>query len=408
MATHTRNDMSGDGRAGTVSAPLSGVVVFDFTRHLAGPFATQILRDLGARVIKFEPATGDPARRSAPFQGQDSAYFHPINRGKESVVVDFSDPDDIERILQLMPYADCVVENFRPGVMDEIGLGAAACLRANPRIIFAACSGFGADGPYATRPAFDVVVQAMGGVMSVTGQPDGPPTRVGVSQGDITAGVFLALAVLAGIVQRQATGAGSVIDASMLEAQLSLMTHAFGIRVATGQDPVRTGSRHPAVAPFDVFAVSDGYVAVGVVKDETFEAMCKALGIADVADDPRFSSRKSRLKHADDLTVIITEAVSSYTMDGLVAILTAESVPCGPVLTVSDLLSDPHVAARQALGIVRDWGDGGLAVPGLPFKLDGIRPITTERGPDLGALPFDALAEELAARAAWPTGTGPK
>jgi CoA:oxalate CoA-transferase len=377
-----------------MSAPLQDLVVFDFTRVLGGPYATMILKDLGARVIKFEPPAGDPAREGGPYREGDSAYFHPINRGKESVVVDLRDADHVDRIRRLLPRADCLVDAFRPGVMDAIGLGPEAALELNPRLVYASLSGFGADGPYASRPAFDVVIQAMGGVTSVTGHPGDPPTRVGVSQADILSGVFTTVALLTMLVSRAATGKGGHLDVSMLEAQMALATHAFGIRGATGEDPTQIGNRHPAAAPFDLYATKDGYVAIAVTRDDAFVRFCEALDL-DLAGDPRFTLEADRLENVAELTETVTAATSALATDEVVEKLLEHSIACGPVLRIGDLLTNPQVLARGALHQVTPWGGGSLPVPGLPFKVDGIRPGTAERAPELGSLPLEQLEQEL-------------
>lgn len=378
------------------SAPLEDVVVFDFTRHLAGPFATMILRDLGARVIKFEPPRGDPARRTGPFLHGDSAYFHPINRGKESVVADLRDEADVAAVRRMLIYADCLVESFRPGVMDTIGLGHEQARQINPRLIYAGCSGFGADGPYAGRPAFDVVVQAMGGVMAVTGEADGPPTRVGVSQGDMVAGVYTALGVVTALSARANTGRGAFVDVSMLEAQLSLATHAFGIRAATGTDPERIGNRHPVVAPFDVYRAVDGYIAIATVDDESFVRMCDALELTDARADPRFGTTAGRVEHVGALTEAIAPTIALLTTNVLIDKLLSASVACGAVQAVGDLMRDAHVDARGSLLRIAPWGAGALPVPALPFRLDGHRWGVSERGPELGTLTLNGLEKGLA------------
>ncbi len=380
-------------------APLDGLMVLDFTQHLAGPFATMILRDLGARVIKFEPPQGDPARRTGPFQNGDSAYFHPINRGKESVVIDLKRPEDVQAVRRLLPYADCLVENFRPGVMDTLGVGHEEALRANPRLIYAACSGFGRGGPYASRGAFDVVVQAMGGVMSLTGEPDGSPTRTGISQGDLVAGVYTAMAVLAGVVDRAVTGRGGFVDVSMLEAQMSLATHAFGIWAATGANPPRIGNRHPAAAPFDVFRTNDGYVAIAAVGNDAFARMCDALGLDAVRNDERFASGAGRLEHVDALTAAITESVRRMSTDAVVEKLVEASVVCGAVLMIGDLANDAHVEARGSLLSVSPWGENGLPVPALPFLIDGHRWAVQTPGPELGSCSLERLEAEMSGNA---------
>jgi CoA:oxalate CoA-transferase len=380
---------------GTSALPLAGLLVFDFTRHLSGPFATMLLRDLGARVVKFEPPAGDSSRRSGPFDGDDSAYFHPINRGKESVVIDFRNPRQVGEVLHLMERADCVVENFRPGVMKAMELGPDEVRGRWPAIVYASLSGFGSNGPYADRPAYDVVVQAMGGVMSVTGNEGGPPTRVGVSQADIVAGVYAAMAVLAALVRRGVTGEGSYIDVSMLEAQLHLATHAFGIRAATGRDPGRIGNRHPAVAPFDVYPTADGFAAIGVVDDGVFGRLCDVLRATELAADPRFCTRDARLKHVAALTEEIAARTRTWASSDLVSKLTANSVAAGPVATIGELLEDSHLAARGALMHLANWGTNGLNIPRPPFRFDGREVGVEERAPELGSLSLNQLKSSL-------------
>lgn len=376
--------------------PLDGLIVMDFTRHLSGPFATMILRDLGARVIKIEPPYGDPARKGAPFERNDSAYFHPINRGKESVIIDFRNSSEVAAIRDILESVDCLVENFRPGVMDAIGLGPAPIAESNPNLVYASLSGFGASGPYRARPAYDVVIQAMGGVMDVTGSEGGPPTRVGVSQADIVAGIYAALAISSALVRRARSGSGGYIDASMLEAQLNLATHAFGIWAATGRDPQRIGNRHPTVAPFDVYPTSDGYVAIAVVDDSAFERLCRALRMGSVASDPRFRSREARLENVDDLTASMRQTTVAFKSDDLIEQLLQASVACGPVSSISDLISDPHVEARNALMNVEPWGRGNLPVPRLPFRIDGAVLGVADRAPELGSLSLSELIAEFA------------
>lgn len=378
--------------------PLADIVVFDFTRYLSGPFATMILRDLGARVIKIESPSGDPSRRFGPFQDSFSAYFHPINRGKESVVVDLRDPAEIARLGALLRHADCVVENFRPDVMKAMGLGHEALLALHPRLIYASCSGFGADGPYADRPAFDVVIQAMGGLMSVTGFPGGPPTRVGVSQGDIMAGIYTAFGVTMGLYQRSLTGAGCYVDVAMLDAQLLLATHALGIMAATGADPSPIGNRHPAASPFDVYATADGHLAIAANEDRDFQALCGALRCPELPTDPRFVNNSERLRHVAQLTAEIERRTVNFKTAELERALLAGGVPCGPVNGMRAVVEDPQVLARGSIGLVPGWGDNGLPVAAQPFRIDGERFLTTKLAPELGTRSLDDLEAELEQR----------
>jgi CoA:oxalate CoA-transferase len=378
--------------------PLADIVVFDFTRYLSGPFGTMILRDLGARVIKIESPSGDPSRRFGPFQGSFSAYFHPINRGKESVVVNLRDPAEVARLGGLLRHADCVVENFRPEVMKAVGLGHKALLELYPRLVYASCSGFGADGPYANRPAFDVVVQAMGGLMSVTGFPDGPPTRMGVSQGDIMAGIYTAFGVTMGLYRRSLTGAGCYVDVAMLDAQLLLATHALGIMAATGADPSPIGNRHPAASPFDVYPTSDGHIAIAANEDRDFQALCETLRCPDLPTDPRFENNAERLGHVGQLTAEIERRTVNFRTAELERTLLAAGVPCGPVNGMRAIVEDPQVVARGSIGLVPGWGDKGLPVAAQPFRIDGERFLTTELAPELGTRSLDDLEAELEQR----------
>lgn len=378
--------------------PLTGTVVFDFTRYLSGPFGTMILKDLGARVIKIEPPAGDPSRRFGPFQNSFSAYFHPINRGKESVVVDLRDPAEVARLRALLRHADCVVENFRPKVMDTVGLGHEVLLESYPRLVYASCSGFGAEGPYADRPAFDVVVQAMGGLMSVTGFPGGRPTRVGVSQGDMMAGIYLAFGVTMGLYRRSITGAGCYLDVSMLDGQLLLATHALGIMAATGIDPGPIGNRHPAASPFDVYSTSDGHMAIAANEDRDFRSLCEALGCPELVTDPRFANNAARLREVEQLTAEIEGRTVTLETAELERALLAAGVPCGPVNGMRAVVEDPQILARGSIGLVPDWGDSGLPVAAQPFRIDGERFLTTELAPELGTHSLDDLEAELEQR----------
>lgn len=383
-----------------MESPLTGYVVFDFTRHLSGPFATMLLHDLGADVIKFEGQTGDPARRVGPIVGSDSAYFHPINRGKRSVIVDLKAPADIQEILRLVRYADCVVENFRPGVMTRLGLGPGALQTINPRLVYASCSGFGATGPLSGLQAFDVIVQAMGGIMSVTGPAGSPPTRVGVSQADIVGGIFTALAVSAALVGRERSGVGAVIDLSMYECQLMLLIHALGIASATGTTPGRLGNRHPVVAPFDVFPASDGDVAIAVVGEGTFQNFCRVLDLDALAEDERFASNDSRVENVAALTEAIASKTRQLSKAELTERLNLADIPCGPVATVAEVLSDPHLTIRNAIHHVVPWGDRaeGIDVPTLPFLLNGERLMDPSPAPELGEIALQELESHLKSR----------
>ena len=261
--------------------PLAGVVVVDFSRVLAGPYATALLADLGARVIKVEPRDGDDYRHVGPWLGGESALFASINRGKESIALDLKEASDLELALQLCDRADVVVENFRPGVAAKLGIGAEALMARNPRLVYASISGFGQTGPMRERPAYDIIVQALTGLMSINGDPAGPPTLVGESIGDVAAGLYGSWAILAALYQRERTGAGCRSDLAMFDALLAMMPLATTRYLATGKVPQRVGNRHSLSAPFGAFRTGDGHVIVAVLNERLFEQFCGAIGRAE-------------------------------------------------------------------------------------------------------------------------------
>src|SRR4029453_1901582 len=283
--------------------PLSGVVVIDLTRVLAGPYCTLVLSNLGARVIKVErPGSGDDARGIGPFAGGKSLYFGALNHGKESIALDLRDSGDRAVFERLCGVADVLVENYRPGVLDRLGYGWEALHRRWPLLIYAAASGFGHTGPLRERPAFDMVVQAMGGIMSLTGHPDGPPARVGVSIGDIAAGLFLAVGIAAALHHRRDTGAGTMIDVAMLDCQLAILENALTTHLVTGELPGRLGSRDPKTRPFQAFDAADGQpVVLCAGHDAQFAALCDVLARPDLAADERFRTMDTRRRHGDAL-----------------------------------------------------------------------------------------------------------
>lgn len=365
--------------------PLSDVTVLDLTRVLAGPFCTMVLADLGARVIKVErPGGGDDARSIGPFVQARSAYFMSLNRGKESIVLDLRDPADREIFEKLLSRADVLVENFRAGVMDELGYGWETLHGWHPRLIYAAASGFGHTGPYASRPAYDLVAQGMGGLMSLTGQPGGEPTRVGTSIGDIAAGLFTAVGVGAALYHRQLSGVGTRIDVAMLDCQVALLENAIARYAATGEVPGPLGSRHPSITPFDAFASADGHLVIAAGNDGLFRKLCDVLGRSELADDPRFCSNEARSRHADELETEIEQVLLERTRADWLAALGDAGVPCGPINDVAEVMADPQLAARNMLIRVVDDEAGEIPMAGNPIKLSGFEdPPTREPAPAL-------------------------
>jgi CoA:oxalate CoA-transferase len=363
------------------TGPLDGVTVVDLTRVLAGPYCTMMLSDLGARVIKVEhPERGDDARHIGPFVNGVSAYFASLNRGKESVALDLDERDDRLTFRTLLDEADVLVENFRPGVMDRLGYGWEAVHDDHPRLVYASVSGFGQTGPYATRPAYDMVVQGMGGIMSITGPAGGDPTRVGTSVGDITAGLFTAVGVSTALYHRERSGEGTRIDVGMLDCQVAILENAVARCQATGESPGPIGNRHPSITPFGAYRASDGWLVIAAGNDELFGRLCDALGAPALADDPRFATNEGRTEHVAALDEHLSAIVAGGSVGRWLATLEAVGVPCGPVNDVGAVLADPQVAARNMVVDVHDPRLGRFRVAGNPIKMSGFAD-PAERGP---------------------------
>ncbi|MGY8527536.1 CaiB/BaiF CoA transferase family protein [Paracidovorax citrulli] len=365
--------------------PLSGITVVDLTRVLSGPYCTMMLADLGARVIKVEhPEGGDDSRQVGPFVDGQSAYFASINRNKESVALDLKKAEDRAVLDAMLASADVLVENFRAGVMDKLGYGWEAVHTRFPRLVYASISGFGQTGPYRNRPAYDMVVQAMGGLMSVTGELGGNPSRVGVSIGDIGAGLYATIGIQSALIQRMHTGSGERVDISMLDCQVALLENPIARYSATGQTPAPLGTRHPSITPFDLFATRDGFIVVAVGNDSLFARMCEALEQPGWIDDPRFCTVPARNEHHLELKACMEARLADGTTTEWAAILERAGVPHGPLNNVPQLLDNPHVHAR---GMLLDIGIGegkALRVAGNPIKLGaGAQPLPVRNPPSL-------------------------
>ncbi len=367
------------------AGPLDGITVLDLTRVLAGPFCTLVLADLGARVIKVEaPGTGDDSRHFGPFVEGRSSYFLSLNRGKESIALDLKADADRAVFDRLLARADVLVENFRPGTMDKLGYGWDTLRDRFPRLVYAAASGFGHTGPYARRPAYDMVVQAMGGIMSLTGRPGAPPTRVGTSIGDITAGLFTAIGVNAALYDRQITGRGAMVDVAMLDGQVAILENALARYAATGEVPGPLGARHPSITPFDAFAAADGHLIIAAGNDTLFSALCDAVGRPDLTDNPLFTDNDRRTRHHAALKDELESALAGGSVAHWLKVLEAAGVPSGPINTVADVLRDPQVAARTMVVEVDDPAAGRLRLAGNPIKLSGYAdPPTRPPAPEL-------------------------
>ena len=355
---------TGHGPAAGAAGPLAGLLVVDLTRVLAGPLASMVLGDLGARVVKVErPGTGDDSRAYGPLRDGRSLYFARVNRGKESVALDLRDDDDRAVLHALLDRADVLVENFRPGVMGRLGLGADDVARRHPRVVYASVSGFGQDGPWSQRPAYDAVVQGLSGIMSITGRPDGPPTKPGIPVADLAGGLFGAIGVLAALRERDRTGRGGRVDVAMLDATVGLLESAALHALVDGVTPPRIGDAHFSIAPFDTFATADDRVVVCAAHDGLFAALAHALRRPDLLADPRFATNAGRHAHREQLTAELERALAAHGADHWLEVLEAAGVPCGPVADVSTALRSEQVAARRM--VVRA---DGLPLPGNPVK----------------------------------------
>jgi CoA:oxalate CoA-transferase len=353
-----------------VDGPLAGVTIVDLTRVLAGPYCTMVLGDLGARVIKVEaPGAGDDSRGYGPFVNGKSAYFIAMNRGKESIALDLKAPADRAILEQLLDGADVLVENFRPGALDRLGYDWDFLHSRYPRLIYAAASGFGHTGPYRSRPAYDMVVQGMGGVMSITGHPGGPPTRVGASIGDITAGLFTAIGISAALHHRNVSGKGLKIDVAMLDCQIAILENAISRYFLTGQSPRPLGARHPSIAPFAAFATADGHMIIAAGTDAIFSTLCQAIGREDLAFDPRFISNDLRATNVEELSAALEDVLRTRPTAHWLGILADAGVPSGPINDMADIARDPQVRARNMIVGIDDPTVAPLKLAGNPIKM---------------------------------------
>lgn len=364
-----------------MTAPLDTLVVLDLTHVLAGPFASMTLGDLGAKVIKVErPGAGDDTRAFPPFKNGESAYFAAINHGKQSIALDLKSDGDREIFERLLARADMVLENYRPGTMEKLGYGWEDLHARYPRLIYGAVSGFGHTGPEAGKPAYDMVVQARGGVMSITGEAGRDPVRVGASIGDIVAGMYLVQGLLAALIDREKTGQGRKIDIAMLDSQLAILEHAVAITTATGQPPAPTGARHPSITPFETFHAADGLFVIAAGNDALFTRLCEVLGLP-LVQDPRFATNGARCENARTLKRLIEAVTLDQPKAYWIERLEAAGVPTGPIQNVAEVLQDRQILARNMVVDVLDTsGAPAFVSAGNPIKISGIEDPAT-RGP---------------------------
>ncbi|MGE0095652.1 MAG: CaiB/BaiF CoA transferase family protein [Alphaproteobacteria bacterium] len=382
----------------SMPAPLlSGVTIVDLSHVLAGPFATMTLANLGARVIKVEiPGAGDDSRAFGPFRNGKSLYFSAINCNKESIALNLKAPEDRALLDAMLAKADVVVENFRPGTMERLGLGWETLHARFPRLIYGAASGFGTNGPLAQCAAYDMVVQGMGGIMSLTGPEGGPPVRVGASVGDLAAGLYLAIGLNAALYRRAVSGVGCKLDIAMLDCQVALLEDAIVRCAEAGRAPAPHGTRHPSIAPFQTYRASDRPMVIAAANDRLFARLAQALGRPEWAQDPRFLTNTLRHRNVDALEKEMESVLAGATSARWIAVLTEAGVPCGPVNDVAAMMAEPQVAARNMIVTVDDPVAGPIPVAGNPIKVVGLEePKTFRPAPALDA-DRNALLREFA------------
>ena len=366
------------------TGPLAGLRIVDFTRVLSGPFCTALLADLGAEVIKVEPPQGDDYRAIGPMRNGESALFNVMNRNKHSVVLDLKLPDAQALARELCATADVVVENFRPGVAEKLGIGYAAVRGSNPRVVYASISGFGQTGPAAHRPAYDIVLQAMSGLMEATGSPDGPPTLVGEAVSDVVSGLFASWGVLAALLGRERNGQGTHVDVAMLDATLAFTATSVSRFLFTGRNPVRVGNRHPLSAPFGVYAAADGHYVLAVLNNKLFAQLCAVIGQPALATDPRFATDELRSQNEPALRAAIEVWSGTLTVNQVVQHLEAAAVPTAPIWNVEQALNSPQSQHRGVLQAVDDPQLPGLRLPSQPLQFSAYERAAVQRAPRLG------------------------
>lgn len=377
-----------------MSAPLAGIRVLDLSRVLAGPYCTALLADLGAEIIKLEPPAGDDYRHIGPFRDGESALFTLNNRGKRSLVLDLKDPADLALAQAIAARVDVVVENFRPGVAARLGLGAEALRARDPRLIYCSISGFGQDGPFRDLPAYDLVVQAMSGLMAATGEEGGAPLKAGESVADLIAGLFASWSILAALVQRSTTGQGATLDVAMYDALFSMLTTSHALHLYGGALPARVGNRHPLSTPFGCFATADGQAVIAVLNGRQFQRLAALVGRPELADDPRFASDEGRTRHEPEIRAAIEAWSSRLTTEEAVAALGAEGLPTAPIWDIAQASDNAHAAARGLVTELPHPVLGRAPVVGQPARFDGAKPVAAASAPRLGG-DRDVVLKEL-------------
>ncbi|MHA2050450.1 MAG: CaiB/BaiF CoA transferase family protein [Promethearchaeota archaeon] len=374
--------------------PLEGIKVLDLSRALAGPYCSMMLADMGADIIKIEmPGRGDDSRAwGPPFVEGESAYFMSVNRNKKSITLNLKNERAIEIIHKLIIQSDVLLENFRPGTMEKFKLSYEDVKEINPKIIYCSISGFGQDGPYRLLPGMDQILQGMGGLMSITGKPEGPPMKVGVAVADIAGGMFAAYGIMVALFNRERTKIGQRIDLSLLDCQIAWLTYRAGSYFVSGEIPKPLGSGHPVIVPYQAFKAKDEYFNVAVGNDQLWEKFCRAIGLGKIKDDPKFSTNAMRVKNREKLINIIEKAVGSKKADKWLKLLTAEGVPCGPILNTEQIFRDPQVIHREMVKEITHQKAGKIKVTGVPIKFSETPGEVLTAPPTLGQHTIEILS----------------
>lgn len=364
--------------------PLEDIRIIDLTQVMAGPYCTMILGDLGANVIKVEPPGGDYSRSTPPhFHQEDSAYYLSLNKNKKSIVINLKQPEGLNILYDLVKKSDVVVDNYRPGVMNKLKLDHETLKQYNDKIISCSITGFGSDSPYANRPAYDLLIQAMGGAMSFTGEPEGAPVRMGLPMGDLAAGMFAVMGILSALHARDRFGVGQRVDISMLDCQIALMTYRAQYYFLEGEVPKPVGSGHVSAVPIRAFKTKDDWLAIDSAGDQFWAPLCRALGLDQLIKNEKFTTRAKRLKHKDELMDLLEKTFATNTREAWLKRLLEEGVPCGPVNNLEEALSDPSILKRDMVVETERFGDE-LKVLGSPIKMSETRCEKHQAAPALG------------------------
>jgi crotonobetainyl-CoA:carnitine CoA-transferase CaiB-like acyl-CoA transferase len=376
-----------------MAGALEHLLVLDLTSHLSGPYCAMMLADHGAEVIKIEPPAGDSARNMPPFINGESAPFMTWNRNKRSIVMDLKQAAERDALWKLIGQADVLVENYRPGVLARLGFGWDVLHARNPRLILASISGFGQTGPYSSRGGFDLITQAMSGLMSTNGPADGPPHRLPIAISDVTAGMFLAFGVLAAVEARHRTGRGQHVETSLLEAATSLAVYESAHYFATGTRPARIGQAHRGSSPYQCFETADGFITIGASQQKFFAQLCEIVGLPDLVADPRFKSVADRVAHNDVLVALLAEPLRKRASAHWLEALEAVGIPAGPVMSYDEVFTDPHILAREMVARTDHPVTGPFHTLGVTVKLSETPGAVRRAAPRLGEHTAEVLAE---------------